>query len=256
MAVTVHTLDPLVVDPPLNARERRYLRGITRQRSRLDPTPGPRSPWVPSEDGRSLYVPVAGTSEPVAEWAVFLIDALLGPGGPDRHGTDLSGFTHDHRVRGRVRVEGPSRWDCWTLLADDDEVQVQRTHMPCAACWVDALLESRPTAAYRFLHPVREANLVDGTVPDFDHVAMARACREAPCRPVGATIRPVAFPVPVDLTQEWWVDLALTPDARPLRERDPLAPPPPLGRVLIYPPPMVRTTFPARRGGGRLGRTA
>ncbi|WP_370327567.1 hypothetical protein [Euzebya sp.] len=86
--------------------------------------------------------------------------------------------------------------------------------MPCASCWAEVLLAVRPTQAYRFVHPVRAANLIDGRFPRFDHEAMEEECLSRTWSPIGPTRREVVWPsAPRWLDEDWWVDTDVTPDA-------------------------------------------
>lgn len=210
--------DTLTVSPPLNASERAHLRRL----SNAAPvrTPGYHSPWAPCDDGTTLEVfEEFGTKQPVAEWAAYLATHLLGPTGPDRHGRALKGFTYDHTLLGDVEVQGRAGGDVWTLRCREDGITVHRDSMPCASCWAGALLDMRPTCAYRFIHPVREANLIDGHDVNFDHDGMEAECLSRTWAPVGPTTREVTWPMPRDYYEGWWIDLALTPDAKPFTWR-------------------------------------
>ncbi len=158
-----------------------------------------------------------GTKEPLAEWAAYLSTHLLGPDGPARHGGALKGFTYDHRLLGEVQVDGRSRTDRWTLCGTADGLVVERTSMPCASCWAEMLLMVRPTVAYRFIHPVRAANLVDGRFPGFDHEGMEAECLTGTRGPVGATVLPVTWPLRRAFYESWWIDTEAFPDAKPFR---------------------------------------
>jgi hypothetical protein len=233
MALTVHTTDVLTVTPPLNRQEQRYLRGLSRDAGGAIRRPGIFCPWEPADDGATLHVfEEWGTKQPLAEWAAYLASHLLGPDSPRLHGRLLKGFTYDHVLTGRVEVEGQAAGDRWTLVAGQDGVAVERRHMPCASCWTSALLSARPTEAYRFVHPVREANLIDGRLPRFDHRAMEVECRSRTWAPVGATRRDVLWP-PAPRWLDWWIDTDVHPDALPFGWGDDAAEdtPPDVGEV-------------------------
>ena len=167
--------DTLTVSPPLNSRERAYLRRLNG--SAPVGTPGSHCPWEPSDDGTTLTIfEEFGTKQPVAEWTAYLAGHLLGPTGPERSGRRLKGFTYDHTLRGDVRVQGMGHGDVWTLRCRGDGITVHRDSMPCASCWAGALVGYRPTCAYRFIHPVHEANLLDGHDVYFDHDGMEELC--------------------------------------------------------------------------------
>lgn len=206
--------DTLTVSPPLNSRERAYFRRLNG--SAPVGTPGYHCPWEPSDDGTTLTIfEEYGTKQPVAEWTAYLAGHLLGPTGPGRFGRRLKGFTYDHTLRGDVRVQGMGHGDVWTLRCREDGITVHRDSMPCASCWSGALLGYRPTCAYRFIHPVHEANLLDGHDVDFDHDGMEELCLSRTWSPVGPTTREVTWPMPHHYFEGWWIDLDLTPDAKP-----------------------------------------
>lgn len=249
MAETAFTTDALTVSPPLNARERSYLTRLTHSAGAAR-RPGYHCPWKPSSDGSTL-VPASqfGTKEPLAEWAAYLARDLFGPDGPTHHGRALKGFTYNHVITGTVTVEGPAPNDRWSLECTPDGMLVRREHMPCASCWTGLLLTVRPTVAYRFIHPVGAANLTDGHFPNFDHDDLEAACLAGPLQPVGHTTRPVTWPLNRDFDECWWIDLEVTPDARPLGSPETT---PKTGKVIPFP-----GAFPSRPqssdGFGRAG---
>ncbi|CAN5304718.1 hypothetical protein BH23ACT9_BH23ACT9_32130 [soil metagenome] len=221
MGATTFTDDTITVSPPLNPREVSYLRRLNRSAEGRIARPGNHLPWWPSEDGTRLHLPPFGTREPIAEWASYLRTHLLGPSGPRLHGRWLSDFTYDHHLQGGLSVSGRAPTDRWTLECRPEGLVVRRQSMPCPACWAELLLWVRPTVAYRFLHPVRDANLVDGQMPAFDHDELGEACRTQSWAPAGTTTRPVVWPMPVTgHFHGWWIDLDATPDAVPYRFGD------------------------------------
>lgn len=209
----------LSVDPPLGRREIIYLRRLNVSSGR-GRRPGDHCPWSPTDDGTMLAVSDEfGTAEPVAEWASYLRTHLLGAGDGRRHDRESAGFTVDHRLTGTVHVRGQSHGDQWTLVVDDIGVVVHREHLPCPACWSEVLICARPSAAYRFQHPVRAANLIDGTDVDLDPGRYEVECRSTTWAPVGRTRRSVEWPWSPDLSSGWWIDLEATPHAVPFNPR-------------------------------------
>ncbi len=121
----------------------------------------------------------------------------------------------DHRLSGTVQVEGRGPGDRWRLHAGTGGFVVKRTEMPCASCWAETLLMVHPTVAYQFIHPVHDANLLDGHFPAFDHEAMKAECLSRVWKPVSATARPVVWPRGGGFYEGWWIDLDAFPDAVP-----------------------------------------
>lgn len=215
MGYACTTDDTLTVDPPLNPRERAYLRRLGRGTPSRGRWPGSSLPWTIGDDGATLSMDVEfGTKEPIAEWVVFLRTHLLGEEGPALVGRTFAGFTYDHRVLGEATVTGEIRTDRWTLIADEDGVVVDRFSMPCPSCWAGTLLTVRPSNAYRFLHPVAEGNMLDGRVPELPARHDAR-CITFGWPPVERQ-RSITWPWSPDFLHDWWIDLSRNPDARPL----------------------------------------
>ena len=215
MGYACTTDDTLTIDPPLNPRERAYLRRLGRGVPQRGRWPGYWLPWVVSDDGTALSLEIEyGTKEPLAEWVAFLGTHLLGDEGPTRTGRTFAGFTYDHRILGEASVTGEVPTDRWTIVVDDHGVAVDRFSLPCAWCWASVLMTVRPSNAYRFLHPVAEGNMLDGRIPQQPARHDAR-CVTFGWPPVERR-RAITWPWSPDFHHDWWIDLTRTPDARPL----------------------------------------
>ncbi|MEE8601330.1 hypothetical protein [Euzebya tangerina] len=216
MGIEIYPSGRMNIDPPLNAQERAYLTRINRHSDKIR-RPGLSCPWETDPDGRTLAVTMEfGTKEPIPEWLSYLHTHLLGPSGPERFGRALSDFTYNHTITGTVEVEGRSANDRWNLIATGgDGIVVERTRMPCPACWEQLLMGTRPTVAYRFAHPDRRANLVDGGPWFLQPDEWEGHCQSEPFTPVGPTRRKVEWPLPRMMWSAWWIDTELFPDARP-----------------------------------------
>lgn len=218
MGYDVTLTGQLAITPPLNAKERPYLRRISRGSSKTVRRPGYTCPWEASDDGASLTVSTPyGTKEPVAEWLSYLCTHLFGSSGDQQFGRRLVGFTYEHRITGSVAVEGRTNGDKWTLSADEEGVWVDRVDLPCPACWADTLMVVRPSHAYRFTHPDPQANVSDGAYPHLDPDTYEDECLTGTWTPVGPSRRQITWPWVADVWGNWWIDLQTTPNAIPLR---------------------------------------
>lgn len=148
----LHTayLGHMLVDPPLNAAEERYLRafGNTRRWDRpegpyvtLDhpaqeepyedidrySQPGPDEPalwcgWRPCVEGCCLSV-CEETQDGAERYLTYLIEHFLAPGGNARRRTEFAEFTFDHVVNGVVFGEGAETREVFAIECVDNEVR-------------------------------------------------------------------------------------------------------------------------------------
>jgi hypothetical protein len=155
----------ITVTPPLNARERTYLREFAEVRH-MDRDQGPYyieggnndirhhdrpfygQPslwccWVPTADGTGIVWNGQEKSAHGPEWIAYLRDHFLAPdaiiqqmqrdGAWPEDWPSFEGFTFDHTLNGIMSAEGDNPDDVWGLVVTDNEITVREWDEEIAA---------------------------------------------------------------------------------------------------------------------------
>lgn len=188
----------IAADPPLDRAS------LAAARVALAQPRGGRAPTVPA--GRNAWrlgragARVDGWSSlgALPEWLVVVREAVLA--------------TCGSTLVGVADVQGEVAGDRWTVFADDRGVTVERLALPCPPCWTDVLGAVVPSAAYRFRHPVPEANLAAADERfrppawDEERGRWEVACEDGGWTPLCRRVA-VSWPRPAgdDPAEPWWL---------------------------------------------------